>query len=272
MDQILKRLMGEQHRSEAVMPETECSSRGPYNYPVLPRLMLEVHKKNSICMASNTPKLCVRGRLNVPDLGVHVRTRLQSATFTGFVFACVVEHEDMIDALDIYPHVFSDRVQLFKPASASVTELCCILSMLENYDKPPLSFILSALDRARYLHERYTCNDSAFVLYGIEVIASTLAAYHELNPPQGILRVPPLVRFKLHKLLDENADDMKGLLKPIYLESFRLTENVGEEEGHAETFNIFYCGTIFTRHLHNASVLKYFQITSLHSIPRQTLF
>ncbi|AGY30723.1 ORF42 [Retroperitoneal fibromatosis-associated herpesvirus] len=273
LEKALARLTGTAPSAQAsATPETP---RRIYPHPVMPRMILEVHRKDNILIGSNTPRMDVGGRLDVRELSAHIRSRLASQTFLGFIVTCLVEHEDMVTHIDLHPHIFRDRVCLFKPNAEGTVELCCLLSMLENCKQLSPAYLWSVLARARRTHEKTKGTDADFFMQGIETLAAT-AAFMMGFPPGPELRATPLLLFKLYKEFGDRKSPMGGLLKPIYLESFRLGDTGGNPEADnsfgSNSMNIFYCDTVFTKHLENRDVLKHLKICGLFKNPVSSLF
>ncbi|QDQ69249.1 tegument UL7 [Colobine gammaherpesvirus 1] len=273
LEKALMRLAGSAHNPLEF--HRDDSPKRVYPHPVTPRLVLEVHRKNNALIGCNTPRMGLKDRLNIRELDIHVRSRLLSPNFVGFIVVCLVEHEDMVTHVDLYPHVFRERLRLFKPTSASIVELCCLLSMLENCTQLSPAYLWSVLSRARRTHERTKGIDADFLMQGIETVSATIACMFKF-PPGPDLRATPLLLFKLYKELGDSSTPMGGLLKPIYLESFRLGEEGAtskvEQTFGTDSMNIFYCDTVFTKHLENKDVLKYIKICGLFKTPVYSLF
>ncbi len=106
---------------------------------VTPRLVLEVNRHNAICVATNVPEFYnARGDLNIRDLRAHVKARMISSQFCGYVLVSLLDSEDQVDHLNIFPHVFSERMILYKPNNVNLMEMCALLSMIENAKSPSI--------------------------------------------------------------------------------------------------------------------------------------
>lgn len=231
--------------NEAVRPNV-------YKHPVFPRLVLEVNQRESICIAAATPNFIVNGSLFVPDFCAHVRTRMRSENFKGFVITCLTDSEDMVGRLNMFPHVLEGRLFIYKPTNQILMELCALLSMLENFSCPSREAVMSIVHRARILYNKCPTPDATFILQGVETIAATTIYYHDLDPTKTENLCQPLLHYKLKKELDYVEEESRGLLKAIYLDSNKIDRRVPYvndkstlEKQH--TFNLLYSDTVFTR-------------------------
>nr|BEG23034.1 homolog of EHV2 ORF42 tegument protein UL7 [Macronycteris gammaherpesvirus 1]BEG23113.1 homolog of EHV2 ORF42 tegument protein UL7 [Macronycteris gammaherpesvirus 1] len=245
---------------------------GPrYPSPLISRLVLEVNKCENVCVASNAPNLIEDGTLSVFKLVDYVKQKMVSDTFVGFVMATLLDCEDLVNSINLKPHVFRKRVFLFKPMNACILELCVLLSVIENCDNYTLESILSILKRARLTYTRNPSIDSSFLLHSIETLCSTLLNYFKLDKPEAHTHYPGLIMYKLHSALEESSMESQGLLKPIYLESFKMEsvyDSFEDEEADNVFFNIFYFPTILTTHLQSESVVQIIKETCLHGTPK----
>ncbi|AAC95568.1 orf 42 [Ateline gammaherpesvirus 3] len=231
------------------------------DHVTVPRLVLEVNKSESVCIAANTPCFVVDGVLMADQLRAHIRSRMLSNKFAGFIMACFVENEDMVESLNLFPHVFSSRLFIYNPCNHILLEMCGLLSMLENIAAPSASSLSAIVERAEYLWTKNKCPDAAFLLHGIKTLASTSSYFYNINSPVESL-VSPLLMFKLYKCIEEGDPVSKGLLKPIYLTSWKMDthyEASNKDICGGCVFNLFYCNTVFTKHLQNKEVLKLFK-------------
>nr|WIM51676.1 MAG: hypothetical protein ADFBMEEK_00042 [Peromyscus leucopus gammaherpesvirus] len=271
METVIQTLIGTQQKGS-----TDNIKYVPaYTQPIYPRLMLELNKKGDIYLATNTPLfICNDGSVNVSDLQAHVKSRILSPYFEGFVFSSILDNEDTVDKLDIYPHVFLSRIHILKSADIYLMELCAILSMVENLEKPTRAAMFSMLNRARLVYSRSPSKDSAYILNGIEYLISTLLWYYELTPvPPGNLP-EPLMMFKLHKCLNESSEDTRGLLKPIYLEPWKMSLEDGRTYNSPTkgSFSLFHNDTLLTRHLKSPEILNCIRYISTMFSANTTIF
>ncbi|AAK07961.1 unknown [Bovine gammaherpesvirus 4] len=240
-----------------------------YQQPILPRMILEVNTKDNVYVAANTPSFIVNDKLREEDLVSHVMTRASSANFLGFIMACVVECEDMVINLHIFPHVFKNRVFIYKPKSILLLELCSILSMIENLENPTGRGLDAVLRRAHCIFSKCKESmDARFLMNGIETLIATSLAYHNLNTDDCEPRVSPLVAYRLFRCLEDSNGESRGLLKSIFFNSHKMeTPDVSPNKGDGDkrVFNIFYCDTIFTRHLRVPNVVRFFKCACFHS-------
>nr|CAC84337.1 hypothetical protein [Saimiriine gammaherpesvirus 2] len=241
--------------------------------PIVPRLVLEVNKNKNVCIAANTPCFVVDGVLMVEQLKTHIKSRMFSNKFVGFVMACFVENEDMVDSINMFPHVFSSRLFIYNPCNHILLEMCGLLSMLENLNTPSASLLSAIVERAYYLWTKSRCPDATFLLHGIKTIASTSSYFYGINAPVESI-VSPLLMFKLYKCIEDGDPVSKGLLKPIYLTSWKMdTQYDAPSKDLSEkcVFNLFYCNTVFTKHLQHKEVLKLFKCVCTTSTPRSNI-
>lgn len=246
---------------------------GVYEHPVIGRMCLEVSRSGSICVASNTPVFeSSRGTLIVPDLMAHVKARITSDTFVGMALVCLTETEDLCERLDLAAHVFRERLVILRPTSASILELCMLLSMMENARRPSLQLLESLVSRARFLYTRAPSADSALLLHSIEKVAATVAHINDLHDaPENF--GSPLPGFQLAKCL-QNADlEAQGLLRPLFLESHKMPpdDEDAESGAHGTTFNMFYLETALTKHFVNGTVVAAYREACLTHLPKPQL-
>lgn len=255
METVIQTLIGTQQKGS-----TDNIKYVPaYNQPIFPRLMLELNKKNDIYLATNTPLfICNDGSVNVSDLQAHIKSRIISPHFEGFVFVSILDNEDTVDKLDIYPHVFLSRIHIIRSQDTTLMELCALLSMVENVETPTRATMFSILNRARLVYSRSPSKDSAYILNGIECLISTLLWYYELTPVPPENLPAPLAMFKLHKCLSEAPEETRGLLKPIYLEPWKMSLDDGRSYNSPTrgSFSLFHNDTLLTRHLKSPEILK----------------
>lgn len=243
-----------------------------YPNPLIPRMVLEVNKSDNVCIACNSPDLIENNALSVSKLVNYVKQKMVSETFMGFVMTCLLESEDLVDSLNLNPHVFKQRVFMFRPPNACILELCILISMIENCSSFALGAILSILKRARNTYARNPSLDSSFLLHGIETLCSTAMTYFKLDPQQTHTIYPGLLMYKLHSVLGEGSIESQGLLKPIYLDSFKMApdpmSSFEEDDTTTNVFNIFYSTTIFTSHLQCEKVIQTYKDTCLFGLSR----
>ncbi|AJG42966.1 hypothetical protein KM481_gp36 [Harp seal herpesvirus] len=270
MDRALQTISGSKisGRNTLGSPTTMSS------YPLIPRMVLEVNRSDNTQIASNSELLFENGELHVQSLVSYVKLKTVSHTFEGFVMACLLETEDMLEKINLHPHVFMQRVFTYKPAHVCILELCVLLSMLENYPKPTLKGVLSIVKRAKFIYSKHQCLDAAFLLHGIETIAATTINYFDLDKEGVCTLGPGLLLFKLHKAIESGSVESKGLLKPIFLNSFKMEGDgwsMYEDNSTFSNFNIFYLETIFTCHFGCAPVVSIYKNICLDGCPRQQI-
>lgn len=260
METVFKSLLGYKKQQQI---HTKNKATSVFKQPIIPRFVLEVNKHSTICMASGTPSFINKNEeLNIPDFIAHIKARLMSEHFVGFVMACLVENEDLVDRLNIFPHVFQQRIFLYRPNNVHVIELCALLSMLEGLTVPSLKGITSILKRARYIYSKFPNTDAAFLLHGLETLGYTLIHYYSLNTPDTEQKNHCLMMYRLHKAIGEIDPDVHGLLKSIYFESSKIITPYTEDNTD-DTFNLFYSETIFTRHFKCKEIIKAFKLCCL---------
>lgn len=246
-----------------------------YDHPILLRLSLEVNKSGNICVAAGTPVFTSsKGELLVPDLITHVKTRLVSQSFLGMIVTCLVEAEDYVNQLKILPFAFKERTFLFKPRNPSALELCMLLSMLENLKNPTLKFIMSILNRARFIYNKTLSEDATLFCYSIEKLGSTLIWYYDLDPANEQIINTPLLTYKFYKCIEESSEEAQNLLRPIYLESEKMNVPYDELQrpDTVYKYNMFYYDTIFTKHLRNEKVVEIYRDVCLNHSARAHVF
>ncbi|AIU39566.1 tegument protein UL7 [Equid gammaherpesvirus 5] len=261
-------------------PTTAKTVTPMYPNPMVARMVLEVNSCENLCVACNSPDLLKDGALSVSQLLEYVKQKLVSDTFVGFAMACLLDCEDLVDSINLLPHVFERRVFVYRPSNSYVLELCVLASMLENRDSYTKLFVDSLLGRARFVYSKNPCIDACFLLHSIETLASTVMDYYKLDPHGSRARYPSLMMYKLHAAIEGGSVESKGLLRPIYHESYKLysdpdasfDEDCEEEAGDGRvTFNMFYCDTIFTKHLRSEAVVKTFKARCLEGCPRPNI-
>ncbi|AIA62078.1 orf42 [Alcelaphine gammaherpesvirus 2] len=240
--------------------ETETESaptRGNYTL-VLPRLVLEVSKNERICVACNSPDFVNgQGNLNVKDLEAHAKARFQSSHFAGFVLCTIVANEDKVSTLDMYHHVLRERVVLYRPQSTALTEMCSIISALENCLVPSASLLTQYLDRATQLFNRYPNRDSLFLLGGVKTLIATLAQWHGLQHLDVSHLPRGLQAYELYKDMNSFDAECKDLMLSMFCKSFKLGDwNEENEQLEAFTFNLFYSPTILTKHFKTKAIIE----------------
>lgn len=193
-----------------------------YPLPLIPRMVLEVNKSDNVCVACNCPDLIENHILCLSKLVDYVKQKMVSETFVGFIMTCLLESEDLVDSLNLKPHVFKQRVFVLRPPNGCILELCVLLSIVENCSNFSLSALLSILRRARNTYSRNPSIDSSFLLHGIETLCSTAMTYFKLDPHQTHTTYQGLMMYKMQSVLEEGSIESKGLLKPIYLESHKM--------------------------------------------------
>ncbi|ALE14753.1 ORF42 [Felid gammaherpesvirus 1] len=240
----------------------------------LPRMVLEVNRSNNVCIASNSETFFQKEELDVAALAKYVRQKTISPTYRGFIMTCLLETEDMVEKINLYPHVFKERVFIYTPVHNSAIELCVLISILENFTSPTLVSILSILQRARFIYTKYKSKDTAFLLNGIEALAATTINYFELANNDDHTTQPGLLLYKLHKAIEGGSVESKGLLKPIFLYSFKMDgkENTLNSQSICQSFNIFYSETIFTHHFRCPQVVSIYKDKCLEDKPRVQIF
>ncbi|UTM04348.1 tegument protein UL7 [Equid gammaherpesvirus 2] len=249
-----------------------------YPNPMVCRMVLEVNRCENLCVACNSPVLVRDGALCVSQTLDYVKQKLVSDTFMGFAMACLLDCEDLVDSINLAPHVFAQRVFVFRPPNSYLLEMCVLSSMLENCETYTRRFVESLVSRARFIYSKSPCIDACFLLHSIEMMASTIIDYFKLDPEGTQPRYPGLMMYKLHGAIEGGSFESKGLLRPIYHESFKLCSDPDasfdeeEETGEAGvTFNVFYCETIFTKHLRAEAVAKVFKERCLEGFPRHQI-
>ncbi|AAO12383.1 unknown [Porcine lymphotropic herpesvirus 2] len=229
-----------------------------YQYPVIPRLVLEVSKNQNICVASNSPTFVdSNGNLNIKDLDSHVKARLNSPHFVGFTICSIVTCEDKVFTLDMFQHVLKERCIIYKPDNFYLAELCTMLSAIENMVKPSLKLILQYLRRARFIHTRCPYRDAAYLLHGIEVLLSTMVDFYGFNKDKTEHWAPSLNSFNIYKAIQSFEPTCKDLISAMFCSSHKLEEAYSQEEPNkAKVFNLFYSPTFLTHHYSNKNILK----------------
>ncbi len=113
---------------------------------VTPRLVLEVNRHNAICVATNVPEFYnARGDLNIRDLRAHVKARMISSQFCGYVLVSLLDSEDQVDHLNIFPHVFSERM-------INVELSDSIISFVASYNSVPILLMVLSCPNSRQTH------------------------------------------------------------------------------------------------------------------------
>ncbi|ARW78104.1 tegument protein UL7 [Common bottlenose dolphin gammaherpesvirus 1 strain Sarasota] len=246
--------------------------------PLIPRLVLEVKKTSKVCTAAHTPNfLTDHGDLKVKELVAHVKACSSSSHFVGFTLVSLVEPEDKVNTLDLYPHVLSERLLLFKPKKVSLLEMCALLSMAENLDHVTPVAARAILGRARMLQTLTNSREAAFLLRGIESVVGTAARLGAAGGADLDGLPDALVMFKLHHELERDDHEARGVLKAIYLESCKMGCSETPEKGKARkkdqiSFNVIYSNTIFTRHLQNKDVISILRHNCLCDEPVEHIF
>ncbi|AAC58088.1 ORF42 [Alcelaphine gammaherpesvirus 1] len=235
-------------------PASTCS-----NYTLLlPRLVLEVSKNDKICVACNSPDFVnSNGNLNVKDLEAHAKARLHSSHFAGFVLCPIVASEDKVSTFDMYYHVIQERTVLYRPQNTVLTEMCCIISALENCVVPSASLLIQYLDRANQLFNRHPSRDSLFLLGGVKTLISTLMHWHGFQHPDVSQLPRGLQSYELYKDLESFDAECKDLMLSMFCKSFKLGDwNEENEQLEAFTFNLFYSPTILTKHFKSKIIIS----------------
>ncbi|AMA67397.1 tegument protein UL7 [Vespertilionid gammaherpesvirus 1] len=271
MEQAINMLTGQITKPSE--PEVQKHIKLHYPHPSLPRMVLEVNRTQSLCLAISPTPTWKNGEIHVPSLVNYVKNKMDSDTFFGFVMVSLLECEDLVDSLDIYPHIFSQRTFLFYPSNACIFELCILTSILENIKNPTLNSVLSLLKRARYIYSKNPSLDCAFMLHGIEVIGSTILQYFDLDPDKKHTFYPGLLLYKMHKALENGTIESKGLLKPIYTDSYKMITDTDSsfDDNEEMDFNVFYSDTIFTHHLKCETVLRIFKDVCVSGHPKSQI-
>lgn len=235
-----------------------------YEHPVVPRLLLEISKKNDICVATNTPLFLSGNTLNITELSSHIKARAASNTFIGFYMVSLLAHEDVVHYINLFPHVFLERSIIFKSKNLVSMELCGILSMLENNKNFSEDFIFSCLKRARVLYSKSPNKDNSFLLNGIETIVSTLFHFYGVHIEDDVMcHLPsPLFMYKLFKVIESDSASAQGLLKPIFLEPWKMQTEANFKKIKM-AFTLLYNDTVLTNHLKNHSVIQCIKETCL---------
>ena len=238
---------------------------------VTPRLVLEVNRHNAICVATNVPEFYnARGDLNIRDLRAHVKARMISSQFCGYVLVSLLDSEDQVDHLNIFPHVFSERMILYKPNNVNLMEMCALLSMIENAKSPSIGLCREVLGRLTLLHSKCNNLDSLFLYNGARTLLSTLVKYHDLE--EGASTPGPwnegLSLFKLHKELKRAPSEARDLMQSLFLTSGKMgclarspkdycaDLNKEEDANSGFTFNLFYQDSLLTKHFQCQTVLQ----------------
>lgn len=268
MESVFKSLLG--YKKQQQMPTNRPTT--VFKQPIIPRFALEVNKHSTICMASGTPSFITKKEeLNIPDFIAHIKARLVSEHFVGFVMACLVENEDLVDRLNLFPHVFQQRIFLYRPNNVHIIELCALLSMLEGLKVPTLKGIASIIQRARHTYSKFPSTDAAFILHGIETLGYTLIHYYSLDSSNSGTKPHCLMMYKLHKAIGDIDPDVHGLLKSIYFESSKIITPYTEDNTD-DTFNLFYSETIFTKHFKCKEIIKAFKLCCLRYPIKTVIF
>ncbi len=105
-----------------------------------------------------------------------------SSQFCGYVLVSLLDSEDQVDHLNIFPHVFSERMILYKPNNVNLMEMCALLSMIENAKSPSIGLCREVLGRLTLLHSKCNNLDSLFLYNGARTLLSTLVKYRRVHP------------------------------------------------------------------------------------------
>nr|ABO48421.1 tegument protein UL7 [Wood mouse herpesvirus] len=223
---------------------------------ILPRLMLEITSNGTLTVASHTPIFQKSSLLDLPSLTTHLKTKLTGKMFKGFLFATLCETEDHVTTLDMHPHVFEKRLVLYNPRNTCNKELCALISMVENLMDCDPKFPLSIYMRGKRLFQKNPGKDSCFLFKGLSTLISThFAVYHPNFTVNDELLLPPLLTYKMHSTIEGIDTVSKGLLKAIYLDSYRMDNNIDDFPNPAGAFTLLCLPTIFTKHLTVPNVL-----------------
>ncbi|AZB49212.1 alkaline exonuclease [Phascolarctid gammaherpesvirus 1] len=151
--------------------------------PFIPRLVMEVRKNQGTCVLSAVTDYLVDGVLDVAGLAKHVRDALTSSRFLGFVMVILLECEDRGCALDIFPHILSERCLLYLKNDTVAMEMCALISMVENLLEPTSRTLWSVLTRAEELLTLQSCPDLSLLYHGLKKLIFTSVEYLELDWP-----------------------------------------------------------------------------------------
>ncbi|AAO12345.1 hypothetical protein KM546_gp38 [Porcine lymphotropic herpesvirus 3] len=265
MELIMSKLCSESHMSTDVV----------YQYPIIPRLVLEVSRNQNICVASNSPVFVdSNGNLNIKDLDGHVKARLNSPHFVGFTICSILTCEDKVLTLDIFQHVLKERCFLYKPDNFYLAELCILLSAIENMVTPSLKLILQCLRRARFIHTRCSSVDATFLLHGIEVLLSTMIDFYSFEKDETEHWAKGLDNFNIYKAVQSFDPTCKDLISAMFCSSHRLEEETGapKEPQTKQIFNLFYCPTFLTHHYSNKYIIKFIKLICIGDIVKFRIF
>ncbi|AAK38241.1 ORF33 [callitrichine gammaherpesvirus 3] len=253
------------------------------NAGITPRLMVEVSRHNGICVASNVPDFYDRsGLLNIQDLRAHVKARQISKQFCGYAFASILDSEDQVEHLNIFPHIFFERMVLYKPDNLNLLEMCALISIVENLRQPCVELCMSIRARLATLHAKTLNKDSLFLYIGGKTLLSTIVHYYELAHKDDPTWDQGLTMFRLHKELAKAPCEARDLLQSVYLTSTKMgrhttsakeyCSNMNKEDTESEcTFNLFHQDSILTKHFQCQEVLKTLRSKCLYSKPVFTI-
>lgn len=240
---------------------------------IIPRLVMELSRTETAAVLCHTPCFVSEaGDLNRQEICQHARDLLQSKSFLGFMITSICECEDLVEKLNMYPHVFLERTFIYRPTSSLLAELCTLLSMLENLQSPTRDSVVAILQRAREISKRSRSVDAAYLAKGVETVASTIFAVSGLNA-EGLSLTPPLVMYKFYACIEKTAGNCAGFLKDIYLSSKKMMADIeGQIPESQIPFNIFYEDTVMTRHYQNKEVVRCLKIAALFFTSRKFIF
>lgn len=240
---------------------------------ILPRLVMELSRTETAAVLCHTPCFVSEsGELNRQEMCQHARDLLQSKAFLGFMMTSICECEDLVEKLNMYPHVFLERTFIYRPTSPLLAELCMLLSMLENLQNPTRDAVVAILQRARELGKRSRSVDAAYVAKGIETVGATIFAVSGLNA-EGLSLASPLVMYKFYACIEKTAGNCTAFLKDIYLSSKKMMTGIDDQIPESRIpFNIFYEDTVMTRHYQNKEVVRCLKIAALFFSSRKFIF
>lgn len=235
------------------------ASKGEVSATILPRLMLEVSTNGTLTVAVNTPLFEKRAELDVDRLITHIKNRTGSRLFKGYVFASLFDCEDLVTKLDLYPHVFQQRLVLYNPKNSVLKELCALISMTENLGECEPKLIMSIFHRAKKLFERNPNKDSFFLFRGLSILVATHFSIYNPDSDSIVSQLPsPLVTFKLHATIEHGNSISTGLLKSIFMDSYRMDKiHNASCDNPSESFTLLCSPSIFTKHLTIPNVIMY---------------
>ncbi|ADW24383.1 hypothetical protein RHVP.42 [Cricetid gammaherpesvirus 2] len=241
---------------------------------IIPRMMLELSTNGKVTVAANSPLLVKNSTVNVKAIKEYIKDKMQSGNFKAFVFASVIEHEDTVASLDMYPHVYQSRILLFMPPNAVLFELCMLVSMMENLIPGDGTLAMAIFQRGKTLFEKNPSADSLFLFKGLSVLTAThLAVYNPAFSSSDPLLKAPLLTFKLFAAIENMDSKSQGLLKSIVVDSFRMQAGTHDDGWVSApgSFSLLYKNTIFTKHLQVSSIVFYLKMACLLHEPTSTI-